>query len=106
MRVKKDSTLQKLSCDHYSEITRLTKEIAYLRKENRTRTCIIQTLLENDNRQQRPPAPDKSDFKVANKYVQRSENYSANNMYISTSNRFQKNDDRVTRVTRVTRGIM
>ena len=33
MRVKKDSTLQKLSCDHYSEITRLTKEIATYAKK-------------------------------------------------------------------------
>ena len=91
--VKKDSTLQKFSCDHYSKIARFTEEVAYLRKENRTKNCIIQTLLENDNRQQKPPAPNKSDFKVANKYVQRSKNYSASNTYISTSNGIQKNND-------------
>ena len=49
---RKDSTLQKSSCDHNSEISRLTEEIAYLRNENTTKSCIIQTLLENDNTQQ------------------------------------------------------
>ena len=56
----------------------------------------MQTLLENDNTQQKPPVPNKSDFKVSNKYVRSSENHSANNTYISTSNRYQelsKNDD-------------
>ena len=83
----KDSTLQKSSCDHNSKIARLTEEITYLRNEKRTKSCIIQTLLEDDNTQQKPPVPNKSDFKVPNKYVRSSENHSANNTYISTSNR-------------------
>ena len=93
---RKGSTLQKSSCDHNSEISRLTEETAYLRNENTTKSCIIQTLLENDNTQQKPLASNKSDFKVPNKYVRSSENHSANNTYISTSNRYQelsKNDD-------------
>ena len=52
--------------------------------------------LENDNTQQKAPSPNKSDFKVPYKYVRNSENLSANNRYISTSNRYQelsKNDD-------------
>ena len=40
---RKDSTLQKSLCDHNSEIARLTEEIAYLRNENRTKSCVIQT---------------------------------------------------------------
>ena len=84
------STLQKSSCDHNSETDRLTEEISYLRNENRTKGCIIQTLLENDNTQQKPPVPNKSDFKVPNKYVRSSENHSAHNTYISTSNRYQE----------------
>ena len=40
---RKDSTLEKSPCDHNSEIARLTEEIAYLRNENRTKICIIQT---------------------------------------------------------------
>ena len=63
---RKDSTLQKSPCDHNSEIARLTEETVYLRNENRTKSCIIQTLLENDNTQQKP---NKTDFKVPNKYV-------------------------------------
>ena len=46
---RKDSTLQKSPGNHNSEITRLTEEIADLRNENRTKSCIIQTKLENDN---------------------------------------------------------
>ena len=56
----------------------------------------MQTRLENDNTQQKPPVHNKSDFKVPNKYVQSSENNSVNNTYIFTSNRYQelsKNDD-------------
>ena len=49
---RKDSTLPKSSSDHDSEIARLTEKIDYLRNENRTKSCIMQTLLENDNRQQ------------------------------------------------------
>ena len=93
---RKDSTLQKSSCNRNSEIARLTEEIAYLRNENRTKSCIIQALLENDNTQQKRLAFNKTDFKVPNKYVRSSENHSANNKYISTSNRYQelsKNDD-------------
>ena len=75
---RKDSTLQKSSCDHNSEIARLIEEIVYLRNENRTKSCIIQTLLENDNTQQKPPVANKSDFKVPNKYVRSSENHSEN----------------------------
>ena len=44
----------------------------------------------------KPPVSNKSDFKVPNKYVRSSENHSANNTYMSTSNRYQelsKNDD-------------
>ena len=85
---RKDSTLQKLPCDRNSETARLTEEIAYLRNENRTKSCIIQTLLENDNIQQKTPIPNKSDFKVPNKYMQSSENHSVNNRYIYTSNRY------------------
>ena len=40
---RKDLTLQKSPCNHNSEIARLTEEIAYLRYENRTKSCIIQT---------------------------------------------------------------
>ena len=93
---QKDSTLQKSPCYHNSETARLIEEIAYLRNENRTKSCIIQTLLKNDNTQQKPPVPYKSDFKVPNKYVRSSENHSSKNTYISTSNRYQelsKNDD-------------
>ena len=49
---RKDSTLQKSSCDHNSEITRLTHFspvshfYTYLRNESRTKSC---TLLENAN---------------------------------------------------------
>ena len=52
---RKDSTLQKSPCNN-SEIARLTEEIAYLCNKNRTKSCIIQTQLENDNTQQKPPA--------------------------------------------------
>ena len=48
---KKDSTLQKSPCDHNSEIARLAEEIGYLHNKNRTKSCIIQTLLENDKTQ-------------------------------------------------------
>ena len=93
---RKDSTLQKSPCDHNSEIARLTEEIAYLRNENRNKSCIIQTLLENDNTQQKPLATNKSDFIVPNKYVRSPKNHSVNNTIISTSNRYQelsKSDD-------------
>ena len=83
---RKDSTLQKSPCDHNSEIARLREEIANLRNENRTKSCIIQTLLENDNTKQKPPATNKSDFIVPNKYVRSPKN----NTIISTSNRYQK----------------
>ena len=89
---RKDSTLQKSPCDGNSEIARLTEEIADLRNENRTKSCIIQTLLENDNTQQKPLATNTSDFIVPNKYVRTPRN----NTIISTSNRNQelsKNDD-------------
>ena len=89
---RKDSTLQKSSCDHNSETARLTEEIADLRNENRTKSCIIQTLLENDNTQQKPLATNTSDFVVPNRYVRTPRN----NTIISTSNRYQelsKNDD-------------
>ena len=92
---RKDSTQQKSSCDHNSETARLTEKIAYLRNENRTKSC-CQTLLEDDNAQQKPPAPNKSDIKVPSKYVRSSENHSANNKSISTCNRYQElsnNDD-------------
>ena len=49
-------------------------------------------LLENDNIQQKPPATNKSDFIVPDKYVRSPKN----NTIISTSNRHQKlskNDD-------------
>ena len=74
---RKDST--------FKERFKLLEEIAFLRKENRTKSYITQTQLENDNTQQKPPAPNKSDSKVTNKYVRSSENHSANNTYISTS---------------------
>ena len=73
---------RKSSCDHNSEIARLTEKTAYLRNENRTKSCIVQTLLENDNTQQKPPVPNKSDFKVSNIYVRSSKNHSANNTYV------------------------
>ena len=85
-----------MPCDHNSEIARLTEEIAYLRNENRTKNCIVQTLPEKYNRQQKPLVPNKSYFKVPNEYVRISENHSANNTNLSTSNRYQelsKNDD-------------
>ena len=71
---RKDSTLQKSPCDDNSEIARLTEEIPDLCNENRTKSCIIQILLENDNTQQKPPATNKSDFIVPNKYVRNSKN--------------------------------
>ena len=83
---RKYSTLQKTPCDHNTEIARLTEEIVYLRYENGTESCVIQALLGNDNTQQKSLAPNKSDFKVPNKYVRNSESHSANNVYISTSN--------------------
>ena len=58
---RKDSTLRKSPCDHNSEIARLTEKIAYIRNENRTKSSIIPTLLENKNTQQKPPIPDKRD---------------------------------------------
>ena len=64
--------------------------MSYLRSENRTKICIIQTVIENDNTHQKPPAPNKSDFKVPNKYVRNSENHSTNNTCIYTPNRYQK----------------
>ena len=57
---------------------------------DRTKSCITQELLENDIKQQKPPVSDESDVKVPNKYVGSSGNHSANNTYISTSNRCQK----------------
>ena len=48
---KKDSTSQKSPCGHNSEIARLAEQIGYLRNKNRTKICIIQTLLENDSTQ-------------------------------------------------------
>ena len=89
---RKDSTLQKSPCDRNSEIARLTEEIADLRNENRTKRCIIQALLENDNTQQKPLATNNSDFIVSNKYVRSPKN----NTIITASNRYQelsKNDD-------------
>ena len=89
---RKDSTLQKSSLDHNSETARLTEEIVDLRNENRTKSCIIQTLLENDNTQQKPSATNKNDFIEPNKYLRSSKN----NTSISTPNRYQelsKNDD-------------
>ena len=65
----KDSTLQKSPSDHSSEIARLTLEIAYLRNENRTKSCVIQPLLENNNTQQKPLVSNKSGFKLPNKYM-------------------------------------
>ena len=89
---RKDSTLQKSPCDHNSEIARLREEIADLCNENRTKSFIIQTLLENDNTKQKPLATNKSEFIVTNKYVRNPKS----NTIISTSNRYQKlskNDD-------------
>ena len=65
----KDATLQKLPCDYNSEIARLTEDIADLRNENRAKSCIVQILLESDNTQQKLLVPNRSDFKVPNKYV-------------------------------------
>lgn len=42
-------------------------------------------LLENENTQGRPWAPNKRDFKVSNKYVRSSKSDSKSIMYISTS---------------------
>ena len=50
---RKYSTLQKSPCKHNSEIASLKEEIACLRNENRTKSCLIQTLLENDSTQQK-----------------------------------------------------
>ena len=95
---RKDSTLQKSPCDHNSEIARFTEEIAYLRSENRNKGCVIQTLLENDNTQQKPPGPNKSDFRVTNKYVGSSENHSANNnRYQELSNNYDIENEGNTR---------
>ena len=82
---RKNSTPQKSPCDHNFEIVRLTEQIAYLRNENRTKSCITQTLLENDNRQQKPPAANKSDF-MPNKYVRSPKKHPLNNAIISISN--------------------
>ena len=79
---RKDSTLQKSPCDHNSEIARLREEIANLYNKNRTKSCIIQTILENDNTKQKPPATNKSDFVVPNKFVRSPKN----NTIISTFN--------------------
>ena len=49
-QAREDSTLKKSPFYHKSEIAR--EEIAYLRNKNRTKSCIIQTLLENGNTQQ------------------------------------------------------
>ena len=89
---RKDSTQQKSPCNCNSEIARLTEEIADWRNENRTKSCIIQTLLQNDSTRQKPPSTNKSDFIVPNKYVRSPKN----NTIISASNRYQelsKNDD-------------
>ena len=43
---RKDSTLQKSPCNHNYEIARYEN-----RNENRTKSCILQALLENDNTQ-------------------------------------------------------
>ena len=69
--------------------------VLYAIDPNRTKSCIIQTLLENKNTQQTPPAPTKSDFKVPNKYVRTSKTHLPNNTYISPSNGYQElsNDD-------------
>ena len=64
---RKDSTLQKSPCDHNSEIARLTEETSYLSNENRTKSCIIETLLENDDTQKKRT---KSGFKATIKYLQ------------------------------------
>ena len=69
---RKDPVLQKSSCVHNSEIATLTEEIAYLLNKNKTKSCIIQTLLETDNTQQKPRVPNKSDFKVVNKHMRSS----------------------------------
>ena len=50
---RKDSTLPKSPCDHNSEIA---SGDFLLTQRNRTKSCITQTLLENDNAQQKPPA--------------------------------------------------
>ena len=47
---REDSTLKKSPFYHKSEIAR--EEIANLHNENRTKSCIIQTLLENGNTEQ------------------------------------------------------
>ena len=73
---RKDSTLQKSPYDYSCEIARLTVEIAYLCNANRTKMYIIQTLLENDKTQQKPPATNKSDFKVSKKHVQNLKSFS------------------------------
>ena len=89
---RKVSTLQKSPCDHNSETARLTEEITDLRNKNRTKSCIVQTLLENDNTQEKPQAINKNDFIVQNKCVRSPKN----NTIIFTSNRYQelsKNDD-------------
>ena len=39
----KDSTLEKLLCDYNSEIAKSTEQIAFLRNENRNKSCIIQS---------------------------------------------------------------
>ena len=83
---RKDSTRQKSPYDNNSDIARLKEEIANLRNKDRTKSCIIQTLPENDNTQQKPPATNKSDFIVPNKYVRSPKN----NTIISTSNRYQE----------------
>ena len=62
----KDSTLWKSHYDNNSDVARLTEDISYLYNKNRTKSCIIQKLRENENTQQRPPAPYKSDFRVPN----------------------------------------
>ena len=49
-QAREDSTLKKSPFYHKSEIAR--EEIAYLHNKNRTKSCIIQTLLENGNTQQ------------------------------------------------------
>ena len=43
--VNKDSTMHNLN----SETVKITEETVYLRKENRTKCCIIQTQPENNN---------------------------------------------------------
>ena len=99
---RKDSTLQKSPCDHNSEIARLREEIANLCNENRTKSFIIQTLLENDNTKQKPLATNKSDFIVTNKFVRNPKN----NTIISTSNRLKNYQRMMILKTRVIPGIM